>query len=859
MSLKQKVTQLVACYGAPTKFAVETILSAVLPGSPAVVNLVLKFIDCARETSKDIIDYDPGQEPATTPADLERVEQMLELLTDDLHRLVAQVAALADLPEAARRLLDVALRTDEHCRKALDRLAALARRFDRLEEQNRRLLEGQGYMAGMLEDLLPTMNRLAGMMDFVEDLIALGVSPQSFQSGLHRYRLAAQAVSRGQAAEAVGTLRTLCDEQPRSSAAFVGVAASYAAGMDPVSAQGSLKVAMDLRPDDPELLELDRRITRAVTRLTRVQASDPPAPGTSTGLPKVGDSLDGWQLDALLGQGGMGLVFRATRNGQVAALKILNAQLSGHPDFIDRFKREIKALIRLGGHPNIVDIGTFGYAPDRGCWYAVLKWVDGLSLEHHLARHGGLTPDRARGLFLALADGLAAAHRQGIVHRDVKPDNILLPDEGPPVLVDFGLATIQGDLAVTRPNFTPGHTAAFAAPEQIRKGQADTRSDVYSLAASLYYALAYADRRRREPDLYDADLVPPELQPLLTKAMHRDPEHRYRDAAEFREALDAACRPRLLEIKIPGTWSSRPADEASSEWVKITQTPATVEILSNYKYSFRLENSADTESRQLSGLAIFSAVPEFQELTLSDNQAVTDAGLACLRSLTRLHTLTLHNCGQVTDAGLAHLPSLARLHTLNLTWSGKVTDAGLAHLRGLTRLHTLNLSGCKQVTDAGLAHLRSLTQLHTLYLTLCKQLTDAGLEHLQSLTQLRTLILSDCRQVTDAGLAHLRGLIQLDTLYLSFCKPVTDAGLAHLRSLTQLHTLDLSGCEQVTDAGLAHLRSLTQLHTLSLYNCEQVTDAGLAHLRGLTRLRKLDLSGCKQVTDAERAYWERSR
>jgi hypothetical protein len=88
MSLKQKVTHLFACYGAPVRFAAETILGAVLPGSPAVVELVLKTIDCARETSKDVIDYDQSHEPAATPADLKRVEQILDLLADDLHSIM---------------------------------------------------------------------------------------------------------------------------------------------------------------------------------------------------------------------------------------------------------------------------------------------------------------------------------------------------------------------------------------------------------------------------------------------------------------------------------------------------------------------------------------------------------------------------------------------------------------------------------------------------------------------------------------------------------------------------------------------------------------------------------------------------
>ncbi len=536
MSLKQKVTKLFACYGAPAKFAAETILGAVLPGSPGVVKLVLKAIDCARETSKDVIEYDQSQEPIATPADLERVEQILDLLAGDLHSIMAQVAGLSDVPESARRLLDITLRTDERSRKALDRLVDLAERFDRLEEQNRQLLTGQGYAAGMLEDMLPLVRRLAGMMDFVEGLVALHASPNAFQTSINHYRRGASAFSQGHIAEADATLRTLCDEQPQSSAAFVAVAATHAAGMDPVAAQHSLEVAVGLRPSDAKLAELSSQVTRVATQVCR---PTPTADAPTGPMPRIGDTLDGWHLDALLGHGGMGQVFRASRNGQTAALKILNANLSHNPTFIERFKREIKALIRLGRHSNLVEIDTFGHASNGDCWYFVMEWIDGVSLRHHLDHNGPLSPYEARRLFLAVADGLAVAHAQGIVHRDVKPDNILVRADRTPVLVDFGLAAIRGSVELTQPGHSPGYTADFAAPEQIRKGQADARSDVFSLAASLNYGLTYGDRRRREPHLFDAELVPAEFQTLLTKAMHHDPEKRHRDAADFRDSLDA--------------------------------------------------------------------------------------------------------------------------------------------------------------------------------------------------------------------------------------------------------------------------------------------------------------------------------
>src|SRR5204862_3045233 len=139
----------------------------------------------------------------------------------------------------------------------------------------------------------------------------------------------------------------------------------------------------------------------------------------------------------------------------------------------------------------LVEIDSFGYATGHGCWYFVMEWLDGITLEQHLARHGAMDWPAARELFLSLADGLAEAHQRGIVHRDIKPANIMLRPDGRPALVDFGLA-LEADTSMTRTGRSAGYTALFAAPEQIRKNQADARSDVYSLAASLYYTLTYA-------------------------------------------------------------------------------------------------------------------------------------------------------------------------------------------------------------------------------------------------------------------------------------------------------------------------------------------------------------------------------
>lgn len=165
MALKEKVITLFNRYGAPVKFATNLILNAFLPGSPAVIDLVNKVLDCCTQTAKDQPDFDEKKLPASTAEDLKRVEEVLDVISGDLQTVVTQVTALQGLPDAAKKILEAALQTDERCHAALKRLDAIGRRFDRLEQQNRRILDGQGYAAGMIEEMLPLMRRY-GQVNF---------------------------------------------------------------------------------------------------------------------------------------------------------------------------------------------------------------------------------------------------------------------------------------------------------------------------------------------------------------------------------------------------------------------------------------------------------------------------------------------------------------------------------------------------------------------------------------------------------------------------------------------------------------------------------------------------------------------
>jgi tetratricopeptide (TPR) repeat protein len=532
MSWKQKVLGLAKLYGPAAKFAAKAILGVILPGSPAVVELVGQALGCAHETAREKWEFNELKQPVASEADLRRLEEVLGVLSGDLSVLMAQVAALEATPDVARQVLNTALATDDRVQSALHKLTALAMRFDRLEEQNRRLLEGQGYAAGMLEELLPLVRRLAGVADFVTELRAQGAGPVALRSALGVMQAAAAALVQGRVEEASAQAQAVAGRLPDLASAQVARAATLAVSQDLHGAEACLTNAARLRPQDQGLADLRRRVTRATALETPRGAA---APGRA---PRVGEVLDGWTLAALLGQGGWGQVFRAAKGERRGALKVMRPELSGDPAFAERFRREILTLAGLRGlSRNLVEIHDFGYAVSHGCWYFIMEYVEGKSLEHYLARKGPLTLKQALGVFLAVAKGLGVAHERGVVHRDIKPANILLRRDGKPVLVDFGLAVQESGVRLTGTGEAAGYTAMFAAPEQLRGKSADARSDVYSLAGSMYYALTYDRPECREPEHFEPEQAPEAMREALAQALERRPELRPATVVEFARML----------------------------------------------------------------------------------------------------------------------------------------------------------------------------------------------------------------------------------------------------------------------------------------------------------------------------------
>jgi len=265
--------------------------------------------------------------------------------------------------------------------------------------------------------------------------------------------------------------------------------------------------------------------------------------------PLVGRTVGQYQILARIGGGGMGVVYsaRAARLGRIVALKFLPPQWSHDSSAKDRFVREAQAASATN-HPNICTIHDIETADD-GQLFIVMAYYDGETLKKRL-ESGPLPMDEALDIATQVADGLAKAHAQGVVHRDIKPGNLILTEDGVRIL-DFGLATFADALRLTAENATLG-TMAYMSPEQVRGLQADARTDVWATGVVLYEmltghspfrgshaeAIGYAVRNEQPTLIRDErPEVPEEVEQLVFRALHKETSVRYASGRELARAL----------------------------------------------------------------------------------------------------------------------------------------------------------------------------------------------------------------------------------------------------------------------------------------------------------------------------------
>jgi YVTN family beta-propeller protein len=255
--------------------------------------------------------------------------------------------------------------------------------------------------------------------------------------------------------------------------------------------------------------------------------------------PRIGGELLGYRIESLLGRGGMSVVYLAEdlRLRRRVALKLLAPPLAEDEAFRERFLEESHLAASLD-HPNVVPIFEAGEAADE--LYIAMRYVEGEDLKR-LLRTGPLAPERAVAVCGQVADALDFAHARGLVHRDVKPSNVLLDAKEHVYLADFGLTKRVGEGRTAEPGLLG--TIDYVAPEQIRGDDVDGRADVYALGCLLYECLAGEPPFRRGSaaatlyaHLEEPPPTLPELGEVLPKALAKDPAERFQTCAELIEA-----------------------------------------------------------------------------------------------------------------------------------------------------------------------------------------------------------------------------------------------------------------------------------------------------------------------------------
>jgi len=590
-----------------------------------------------------------------------------------------------------------------------------------------------------------------------------------------------------------------------------------------------------------------------------------------------------------IGTGGMGQVYKAYEPAleRLVAVKILRAELMGNSNLIRRFHSEAAAAARLA-HRNIVSVYFSG--EDRGFVYYAMELIQGETLALNLTGHARLPVAESLHVVEQVLAALDAAHTEGLVHRDIKPRNILIESAtGRAVVADFGLVKYlnrPGDLTST--GMVLG-TVEYISPEQGLGQAIDCRSDLYSVGVVMFRllsgrlpfkadhpsALIYQHVHTPPPALNRiAPDVPPPLCAIVDRLMRKSPDERYRTAREVLHDLNQfrAGRPDLkITVSFKGSNTDRSIDAGSpSENLSDSHTAHWTESeseLGPYEAPPALRNTAPSFVRGLRNrpkliagsivvLAIGAAVgillnPAFRPRSpatgLTGPAPETSAGAGAPEV-----TVPGPEIGPATRVEPDKANERATQWLLRLGGVGQIAvDQVTREVAAATdvpaapfRLLEINLKGNANVNDEELASLPSLPDLKELNLALTK-VTDMGVRALPEFPRLQTLYLSQTN-AGDAALESLRRYGDIHILNLDGTR-ITDEGLGKVALLVRIEILSMVNTS-VTDAGLKELRHFPKLMMLGL-NGTQVGDAGMQHVKHLSTLTHLHLSRTK-LTDA---------
>jgi serine/threonine-protein kinase len=344
---------------------------------------------------------------------------------------------------------------------------------------------------------------------------------------------------------------------------------------------------------------------------------------------EAGSRLGRYRIEGVLGRGGMGIVYRAVQDDldRAVALKVIAPTLAADHDFRARFQREARLAASLD-HPNVIPVHEAG--TDGDTLYLAMRLVPGEDLASLVKRDGPLPAERVVAIIAQTASALDAAHAAGLVHRDVKPHNILMAGEHA-YLTDFGLTkSTSSDATLTRTGIVLG-TVDYAAPEQLRGEATDGRSDVYSLACTAFYLLAgeppfprTSDTARMLAHLNDPppDLpsAPPPLSGVIKQGMAKVAGDRFATAGEFAQALTAALNDPKASASVGKAAKAGATAPGMPRWVRLA-LGVTLPLILIAGIVFALTASGGDDDKKPSGQQQQAEVP-----TATATATPTDGG-----------------------------------------------------------------------------------------------------------------------------------------------------------------------------------------------------------------------------------------
>jgi predicted Ser/Thr protein kinase len=282
----------------------------------------------------------------------------------------------------------------------------------------------------------------------------------------------------------------------------------------------------------------------------------------------IGDLIDHYRVLELVGRGAMGVVYKALDLNleRSVAIKVMSAEARNDPDFVERFRQEARLQAALN-HPNVALL--FDYFVHDGAPVAVMEFIDGESLEQLIRRRGAIPAHESIPLFKQALRGVAAAHRAGIIHRDLKAANLMITRDDVVKVMDFGIAKRQGAMGATKASTSIG-SPLYMAPEQILGRAVDCRTDVYALGVTLYQLLsgqppfnprgkteysvlnAHVNDLPEPPTVYCRD-IPQPLVDAVMRSIAKEPEARFQSADDFMRALPDVPAPTAAAARVGPT------------------------------------------------------------------------------------------------------------------------------------------------------------------------------------------------------------------------------------------------------------------------------------------------------------------